>query len=127
MSAGFVAEVDRKELYVNEHVVLTLALTDSETRLRAEGVSPNVDLTVLTGQFDLGAPRADFRFNVNRPRGRSTSTITVELFPRETGRLRIPAFTVDGLSTSPIELRVLALPADATPEVFARSGIASRQ
>ena len=121
--AAFTAEVDRKELYVNEHVLLTLSLTDSETRLRAEGVSPNVDLTVLAGDFDLGAPRADFRFNINRNRGRSTSSIAVELFPRAPGRLRIPAFTVDGQSTAPIELRVLPLPADAAPEVFVRSGV----
>lgn len=124
LAADFTAEVDRRELYVNEHVLLTLSLSDSDTRLRAEGVAPNVDLTVLTGQFDLGVPRSDFRFNINRNRGRSTSIIAVELFPRAPGRLRIPAFTIDGLSTAPIELRVLPLPPDAAPEVFARSGIA---
>lgn len=123
----FSAEVDRRELYVNEHVLLTLSLTGSDTRLRAEGVTPNVDLTVLAGSFELGVPRADFRFNVERNRGRATSSIAVELFPRSAGRLRIPAFTVDGLSTQPIELRVLPLPADASPEAFVRSGVASRR
>jgi hypothetical protein len=122
-AAEFTAEVDRKELYVNEHVLLTLSLSDSETRLRAEGVSPNVDLTVLSDDFQLGTPQADFRFNVNRNRGRASSTITVALFPRAPGKARIPGFSVDGASTAPIELRVLPLAADAAPEVFARSGI----
>lgn len=117
------AAVDRKELYQNEHVVLTLSLVNSDTRLRAEGVSPNIDLTVLADQFELGVPRTDFRFNLAREERRATSELTVELFPRRSGRLTIPAFGVDGLSTTPIALQVLPLAADARPEVFARSGL----
>lgn len=123
-AADFFAEVDRTELYANEHAMLTLSLSGSDTRLRAEGVSPNVDLTVLDSDFEFGNPRAEFRFNTARARGRATSSVTVELFPRRAGNLRIPAFTVDGLSTEPITLRVLPLPVDARPEVFVRSGVA---
>jgi hypothetical protein len=125
-AATFTASVDRKELYVNEYVVLTLELHDSDTRLRAQGVDPNVDLSILSGSFDVGVPRADFRFNIERNYGRSTSTIRVELFPKRPGRARIPSFAVDGLRTAPIELRVLPLAPDANPEVFARSGVAKR-
>lgn len=121
------AAVDRKELYLNEHVVLTLSLVNSDTRLRAEGVAPNVDLTVLAGQFELGMPRTDFRFNLAREERRATSELTVELFPRRSGRLTIPAFSVDGLRTQPLVLQVLPLPADARPEVFARSGVTRRE
>ncbi|MBK8161754.1 MAG: BatD family protein [Gammaproteobacteria bacterium] len=123
---SFTAAVDRRELYQNEHVVFTLSLADSDTRLRAEGVAPNIDLTLLTGLFELGVPRSDFRFNIARAERRSTSELTVELFPRRSGNLIIPAFTVDGLSTQPIALKVLPLPADAGPEVFTRSGITRR-
>ncbi len=124
----FTATVDRKELFINEHVMLTLALHDSETRLRAEGVSPNIDLTLLTDQFELGTPRADFRFNIDRNRGRSSSTITVELFPRQSGRLIIPSFTVDGLSTDPIRVRVLEQRAEgAAAEAFAVSGVGTHR
>lgn len=123
-SGSFTAAVDRKELYQNEHVLLTLSLTNSDTRLRAEGVTPNIDLTVLTDQFELGVPRTDFRFNMAREERRSTSELTVELFPKRSGRLTIPAFAVDGLRTQAIALHVLPLPADARPEVFARSGVA---
>lgn len=122
-AAEFIAEVDRTELYVNEHVIFTLSLSGSDTRLRAEGVSPNVDLTVLTPDFEFGTPRADFRFSTARARGRATSSVSVELFPRRAGQLHIPSFTVDGLSTEPITLRVLPPPADARPETFVRSGV----
>lgn len=120
---SFTAAVDRTELYLNEHIILTLSLGNSDTRLRAGGVAPNIDLTVLTDQFELGVPRTDFRFNIARAERRSTSELTLELFPRRSGNLIIPAFTVDGLGTQPIALKVLPLPADARPEVFARSGI----
>lgn len=123
-AASLTAETDRTELYVNEHVLLTLSLADSDTRLRAEGVSPNVDLTTLAADFELGTPQADFRFNIERHRGRATSTLRVALFPKRPGRLTIPPFTVDGVSTRPIELNVRPLAADARPEVFVRSGLA---
>jgi hypothetical protein len=123
-AAEFIAEVDRSEFYINEHAVLTLSLSGSDTRLRAEGVAPNVDLTVLSPDFEFGTPRADFRFSTARARGRATSSVSVELFPRRAGVLRIPSFSVDGLSTEAITLRVLPLPADARPEAFVRSGVA---
>lgn len=126
-AAGFTASVDRRELFVNEHIVLTLALHDSDTRLRAEGVSPNVDLTVLSDQFEIGIPRADFRFNIDRNRGRSTSSIAVELFPRRSGRLTIPPFTVAGLTTDPIIVEVVDRPAGAAAEAFAVSGVGTRR
>jgi hypothetical protein len=122
-AAEFIAEVDRTELYINEHVVLTLSLSGSDTRLRAEGVSPNIDLTVLTPDFEFGTPRAEFRFSTARARGRATSSVVVELFPRRTGRLHIPSFSVDGSTTEPITLKVLPLPANARPEAFVRSGM----
>ncbi len=127
LAASFTASVDRRELFVNEHIVLTLALHDSDTRLRAEGVSPNVDLTVLSDQFEIGIPRADFRFNIDRNRGRSTSSIAVELFPRRSGRLTIPPFTVAGLTTDPIIVEVVDRPVGAAAEAFAVSGVGTRR
>ncbi len=124
-AAQFTATVDRSELYQDEYLVLTLALVNSDTRLRAEGVKPNIDLTLLTDQFDLGAPTSDYRFNINRERGRSTSGIVVQLFPRRAGMLQIPPFTIDGVSSAPLPIRVLAPATDRTPEVFVRSAVAS--
>src|SRR3569623_1437295 len=117
------ASVDRSALALNEPVTLTLALTDSDTRLRAEGVSPNVDLSVLAKDFDVGTPTVSNRYNVYQGRGRSTSELRVELFPRRAGTLTIPVFRLEGLATQALTLSVRALPADAVPEVFSRGGV----
>lgn len=122
-AAEFTAAVDRKELALQEHVVLTLSLVNSETRLRAQGVAPNVDLSVLTRDFDVGTPDVENNYNIYRGRGRSTSTLSVDLFPRRRGRLIIPAFIVDGLRTTPIAIEARGLPAGVMPEVFSRGGV----
>lgn len=122
-AAELSAGVDRKELLLQEHVVLTLSLVNSDTRLRAEGISPNVDLSVLTRDFDIGTPRVENRYNIYRGRGRSTSELSVDLFPRRAGRLTIPAFGVDGLSTAPIAIEARSLPPGSLPEIFSKSGV----
>ncbi len=121
-AATFKATVDRTQLYMGEGILLTLSLVDSDTRLRAQGLDPNVDLSVLTRDFELGTPRASHRYNIHRNRGRSTSEIRVHLFPRRPGELQIPPFTVDGLSTAAIALRVLPAREDPSPPVFVRHG-----
>lgn len=123
-AAEFVAQVDRHDLPRDEHIVLTLTLTNSETRLRAEGIEPNIDFSVLTRDFVVGIPRATHRFNLQRAGGRSTSSLRVELFPRRTGRLSIPRFTLDGLKTLPLTVEVR--PVVGLPEVYSKSGIAQR-
>ena len=125
-AAEFSATVDRKELLLQEHVVLTLSLVNSDTRLRAEGISPNVDLSVLTRDFDLGTPRVENRYNIYRGRGRSTSALSVDLFPRRSGRLTIPAFGIDGLSTAPITITARDLPPGTLPEIFSKAGVSDQ-
>lgn len=118
------ATVDRRSLGMDEHVVLTLTLSNSDTRLRAQGVDPNIDLSVLTGDFHVGSPRDSHRYNLYRGQGRSTSELTVELFPKRTGTLTIPAFHVDGLSTAPLPLTVQAASSpDTAPLAFARATV----
>lgn len=125
-AAEFSARVDRPALPADEFVTLTLSLTNSDTRLRAEGVSPNVDLSVLTRDFKLGTPRADNRFNISREGGRSTSSISVELFPKHAGQLTIPSFALDGARTRAITLSVMAAQT-AAPEVFVRRVLSKPQ
>ena len=122
-AATLTATVDKKEIIEGEHVQLTLSLVNSDTRLRAQGISPNIDLTLLTKDFELGVPRETHRFSITRERGRSTSELTVELFPKRAGEFVIPTFTVDNVSSQPVHIRVQKGSADATPEVFARSGV----
>jgi len=122
-AASFTASVDRKQSYTDEQVLLTLSLVNSDTRLRAEGLDPNVDLSVLTRDFDVGVPRASHRYNIYRNRGRSTSEIKVALFPKHSGSLRIPPFTVDGLRSKAITLQILPAKVEKDPPLFIRSGI----
>jgi hypothetical protein len=124
-AAELTAAVDRKEVMLDEHVVLSLSLINSDTRLRAEGISPNVDLSVLAKDFDIGTPHVENRYNIYRGRGRSTSELKVDLFPRRDGRLTIPAFSVDGLSTAPIVVAARKLPPGALPEIFSKAGVSA--
>lgn len=122
-AATLTASVDRTEVSLDDHIILTLKLLNSDTRLRARGVSPNVDLTLLSDHFEVGVPRTQHRFELFRGRGRATSELRVELFPREQGRFEIPPFAVDGLRTEPITVTVVAAPEDPAPEVFVESGV----
>ncbi len=125
-AAEFSAQIDRSAATLGEPVTLTLTLLNTDVRLRAEGVNPNVDLSVLHRDFDVGRPRAEHRYNIFRGQGRSTSSIIVELFPRRSGRLAIPIFEIEGLRTTTLSVEAHELAADAAPEVFARSGVSKR-
>lgn len=125
-AATLTATVDKKEVVMGEHVILTLSLVNSDTRLRAEGISPNIDLTLLTRDFDLGVPREDHRFNIFRNRGRSTSELIVELFPKQAGKFIIPSFSVDEVSSEPVQIQVHKGTVEATPEIFVRSGVTKK-
>lgn len=117
------ATVDRQSLALDEHVVLTLTLSNSDTRLRAQGTNPNVDLSVLTSDFHVGSPRDSHRYNLYRGQGRSTSELVVELFPKRAGTLIVPAFHIDGLSTTPLPLTVHAPAPGTAPLAFARVSV----
>lgn len=121
-AAEFTASVDRKQLQLNEPVLFTLSLSNSDTRLRAEGVDANVDLSRLGKDFNLGRPEASSNYNIYLGQGRSTSEIKVELFPKHTGKLSIPVFEIDGLKSNSITIEVLKKAANAAEEVFVRSG-----
>lgn len=125
-AAELKATVDRTQLSQDEHILFTLELINSDTRLRAEGVRPNVDLSLLSDSFTLSRPTADSRYNIYQGRGRSSSTLTVTLFPRRAGRFTIPAFEVDGLRTKAITLTVSPRKGSAPPELFVRSGSSKR-
>ena len=112
-AATLTAEVDRRELTIDEFAILTLTLDQSDIALRTDGVNPNVDLTQLSSAFNVGTPRIEQRYDSRRPQGRAFSQLRVELFPRQLGPLVIPRFSVDGAASQAIEILVLpsALPA----------------
>jgi len=121
-AAEFKASVDRTQLQVNEPVLFSLSLINSDTRLRAEGVDANVDLSRLSKDFNLGRPEASSNYNIYLGQGRSSSEIKVELFPKHTGKLSIPVFEIDGLKSNSITIEVMKKNATVAEEVFVRSG-----
>ena len=121
-AAEFTASVDRKQLHINEPLLFNLSLSNSDTRLRAEGVDANVDLSRLGKDFNLGRPEASSNYNIYLGQGRSTSEIKVELFPKRSGKLIIPSFEIDGVKTETISIDVLKKSASIAEEVFVRSG-----
>ncbi len=121
-AATLEAEVDRHQLKQQEHLLLTLKLINSDTRLRVEGVKPNIDLTLLADDFDIGPPKLDNHFNVYQGQGRSTSEVQVELFPKRSGQLIIPPFEVDGVRSQAIQIDVRPQNATQADELFARAG-----
>lgn len=126
-AAQFTASVDRTQVNANGYILLTLKLVNSDTRLRARGVEPNVDLTLLSDDFKIGVPKTKNRFNLYRGQGRSTSELEVELFPKHQGTLTIPPFTVDTLRTKPIPVLVLPPVNNPTPDVFIKSGVTNAE
>ncbi len=123
----FIASTDRTELSHDEHLILTLSLFNSDTRLRAQGVQPNIDLTLLTDNFDVGTPRSKINYNVFRNQGRATSSLEVALFPKTTGEFVIPSFSVDGISTQPIHIKVLPAKYAHAPLVFSRASVSHQE
>lgn len=126
-AASFTAEIDRQQLTTEESATLTLQLINSDTRLRAEGVDPNIDLSILSRDFAVGIPQTDFRYNIAQGSGRSTSELKVELFPKHSGILNIPSFAVDGLRTKALTLDVKPLAADYAPEAFVRAHLSTTE
>lgn len=122
-AAEFTASVDRNQLHVNEPLLFTLSLSNSDTRLRAEGVDANVDLSRLGKDFNLGRPEASSNYNIYLGQGRSSSEIKIELFPKHSGQTIIPSFEIDGLKSNSIDIAVLKIAATGTEEVFVRSGM----
>lgn len=122
-AAELSASVDRTQVSRDGYILLTLKLINSDTRLRARGVSPNVDLTLLSDDFEVGVPHTQNRFNLYRGHGRSTSALEVELFPKRVGTAIIPPFSVDGLTSKPISVVVVPASPNPTPDIFVKSGV----
>lgn len=125
-AAEFTAALDRTQITRDEHVLLTFTLVNSDTPLRAEGIAPTIDLSVLAKNFDLGQPKTTKQYKLYRGQGRSTATLSVQLFPKRMGTLHIPPFILDGLTTKPIPIAITSPSDNDAPEVFARAGVTKK-
>ncbi len=123
LAADFSAHVDRQQLAPHESLTLTLTLNNADIRLRAEGLSPNIDLSPLHKDFDVGVPKANFRYNIYQGRGRSSSELSVTLHPKQAGHSTIPAFEINGEKTQPIALQIISnAETDQASDAFVQAG-----
>ena len=113
------AKLERTTIAANETVRLVIEL-DEQNR----GRDPN--LRSLSEDFEvLGTSTSSQVQFVNGRQTASTRWI-VELAPRQSGSLTVPAVTLDALSTAPLRLSVRAVPKTAgqsAQQVFLRSEI----
>lgn len=95
------ASIDKNPAVVNESIVLTVIADDS---VSADAFDPSV----LQKDFVVGGTSVSSQTNmINFDMTRTTQWTTL-LIPRKKGKVVIPAISVDGVTTQPIALVVLA-------------------
>ena len=94
------ATIDKNPAMLNESVLLTVTADDDINRNA-------LDTSPLLGDFVVGQTSVSTQTNmVNFKTSRST-TWQVILVPRKTGKLLIPALTIEQINSDPIELTVV--------------------
>jgi hypothetical protein len=94
------ATIDKNPAMINESVLLTVTADDDINRNA-------LDTSPLLGDFMVGQTSVSTQTNmVNFKTSRST-TWQVILVPRKTGKLLIPALTIEQINSDPIELTVV--------------------
>ncbi len=92
---------DRRELALGQALTL---------EVRAQGAGPSLDaigLDALKGDFEVYGASAATSSRVRSGRTQTERTLTLTLYPLRPGRLRLPALSLGGQSSRPIEIRVL--------------------
>ncbi|WP_371195530.1 BatD family protein [Glaciecola sp. SC05] len=94
------ATIDKNPILLDESVTLQITAVGG-----AE--SDAIDFSVLTRSFRVGQPSVSQSTQIINFDRTTTTTWTLQLFPRGTGKLTIPAFRIDQQVTDPIILNVL--------------------
>lgn len=103
------AEVDRTTIAINEAVQLNITYSGSS--------SDDINANVLGNDFDILSNSKSSSTQVTFGGGNAFSSSTqwnILLRPKRTGQLTIPAFVIDGTSSSPIVISVKAAAAKST-------------
>ncbi|MDP4536404.1 BatD family protein [Alkalimonas collagenimarina] len=113
------AQLDKNPAMVGEAIVLEVT---ADARLSAE----QLNFRVLENDFRITAPSVSQSTRVVNGQASHSTSWRLSLFAREPGQYTIPAFTVNNVSSSPIELEVLAAnQSDAgQPELFLQAELA---
>ncbi len=104
-AAGVSATLDRNRIIQGETLTLTLETNDPRQKL-------NADLSVLENDFAILEQRTGTQMSIINGRQSTTVQLMLELEPRRSGDLLIPAMNVGGSTTAPIKVHV-----DPAPEL----------
>ncbi|MBR9792932.1 MAG: protein BatD [Gammaproteobacteria bacterium] len=94
------ATVDKNPVMLDEAITLTVT---------AEGDAEReaFDSSVLLSDFVVGRTSVSSQTSIINFDTRRTTTWSTTLFPRKVGTFTIPAFTIEGQKSSPVEVRVI--------------------
>ncbi|MCG9698600.1 BatD family protein [Vibrio natriegens] len=101
MAQSLEASVNKTQAVKNEVINLRIM---ADTELSSDAI----DFSVLDKDFFLGQPRYGRSSNNINGRKYLRTEWSISIAPMKEGVLTIPSFTVDGMSTDPIKLRVTA-------------------
>lgn len=101
MAQSLEASVNKTQAVKNEVINLRIM---ADTELSSDAI----DFSVLDKDFFLGQPRYGRSSNNINGRKYLRTEWSISIAPMKEGVLTIPSFTVDGMSTEPIKLRVTA-------------------
>lgn len=94
------ATVDKNPVLLDESVMLQVTALGGADR-------EDIDFSVLTQHFRVGQPSVSQSTQIINFDRTTTTTWTLQLFPRATGRFTIPSFNIDGKSSEAIDVTVL--------------------
>lgn len=97
------AIVDRNPVMLDEAITLTVIAKGDAQR-------EAFDSSVLLNDFIVGRTSVSNQTQIINFQSEQTTTWTTTLFPREVGNFTIPAFTIEGASTTPIDIQVIPVP-----------------
>lgn len=96
------ATIDRNPVMVDEAIRLTITADGSAERDAFDSASLLKDFVV--GRTSVSSQTSIVNFDTKR-----TTTWTTTLFPRKEGTFTIPAFSIEGKQTSPIQVKVIPI------------------
>jgi hypothetical protein len=99
-AASVQATLNRSTVQLGETVTLNLRINDYDGNL------PAPDLSALNQDFSILGTSQNRSLSIINGRRTSELTLGVALRPRHTGTLQIPALTLAGMQTTPLQLQV---------------------
>nr|WP_136252104.1 BatD family protein [Ningiella ruwaisensis] len=94
------ATIDKNPVLLDESVMLQITAVGGAER-------DAIDFSILTKDFRVSQPSVSQSTQIINFDRTTTTSWTLQLFPRETGTFTIPSFSIDGKSSEPIRLEVL--------------------